>query len=57
VSGGQNLIVSQTAEPISVKFGRKAQQNHVGKIAIVLYLIPCPRERGELKTLKAEGNT
>jgi len=35
VSGCQNLIVSQTAGPISVKFGRKAQLNHLGKIAIV----------------------
>jgi len=34
VSGCHNLIVSQTA----VKFGKKAQLNHVGKIAIVLYL-------------------
>jgi len=37
VSGCQNLIVSQTAEPLSVKFGRKAQLNLVGKILIVLY--------------------
>jgi len=38
VSGCQNLTVSQTAGPISVKLGRKAQLNHVVKIAIGLYL-------------------
>jgi len=38
VSGCQNHIVSQTAGPISVKIDRKAQLNHLGKIAIVLYL-------------------
>jgi len=37
-SGCQKLVVFQTAGPISVKFCRKAQLNHVGKIAIVLYL-------------------
>jgi len=40
-----------------MKFGRKAQLNHMGKIAIVLYLIPCPWGLWRLKTLKAEGNT
>jgi len=32
------VIVSHTAGPITVKFGRNAQLNHVGKIAIFLYL-------------------
>jgi len=40
-----------------VKFGRKAQLNHMGKIAIVFYLYPCPPGAWGLKTLKAEGNT
>jgi len=40
VSGCQNLIVSQTAGPILVKFGGKAQLNYVGKIVVVLYLTP-----------------
>jgi len=38
-----------------VKFGRKAQLNPAGKIAVVLYLYP--GGHGGLKTLKAEGNT
>jgi len=50
-------MVSQNAGPISVKFARKAQLNHLGKIAIVLNLLPCTRVHGGLKTLKAEGNT
>jgi len=54
VSGCQN---NQTAGPISVKFGRKAQLNHVGKIAIVYISNPAPGGAGGLKTLKAEGNT
>jgi len=37
-----NLIVSQTAGPISMKFSRKAQLKLVGKIAIASYLYPCP---------------
>jgi len=37
VSVCQNVIVSQTAGPISAKFGTKAQLNPVGKIAIVSY--------------------
>jgi len=37
-SGCQDLIVLQTADPISAKFGRKAKLNHVGIIAIVLYI-------------------
>jgi len=34
----QSVSVSQTAGPILVKFGRKAQLNPVGKIALVLDL-------------------
>jgi len=57
VSGFQNLIVSQTAGPVSVKFDRKAQLNSLGEIGIVLHLSPCPEGLGGEKTLKAEGNT
>jgi len=38
VSGCLNLMVSQTAGPLSLKFGSKAQLYYVGIIAIVLYL-------------------
>jgi len=53
----QILIVSQTVEPISMKFGRKTLLNPVGKIPIVLFPSPLPRGYGGLKILKAEGNT
>jgi len=33
-----------TAAPMSMKFGRTSQLNSLGKIAIVLYPYPCPRE-------------
>jgi len=46
--------VFQTAGPLSVKFGRKAQLNPMGKIAKVYISNPTPGG-GELKTLKAEG--
>jgi len=50
VSGYQNLIVPQTAGLISVKFGRKAQLKHRGKIAIILYLYPTPGGVGAKNT-------
>jgi len=50
VSGCQNLIVCQTAGPISVKFGRK---NPVGKIAIVLHPYPLSTGHGGLKNTKS----
>jgi len=50
----RTLWSPKPAGPISEKFGRKAQLNHVDKIAIVLYLEPRPWERGGLKTLTAE---
>jgi len=39
-----------------VKFGRKAQVNHMGKVAIFYISYPIPGDRGA-KKIKAEGNT